>query len=91
MCTKKKQTQKISGPTSGPSVSASAEQESLDVDNLSVAPRAFQLDDLPSTPELNSIMDRAMKKVKHLLKELETDKGSIKPLPKKATRNMKNN
>ena len=27
-------------------------------DDLSVAPRAFQLDDLPSTPQLNSIMDR---------------------------------
>ena len=74
---------KTSGPTTGP-----AESDPLDVDNLSVAPRAFQLDDLPSTPELNSIMDRAMKKVKHLLKELETDKGSIKPLPKKATRNV---
>ena len=31
---------------------------------------------------------RAMKKVKYFLKELETDKGGIKPLPKKATRNV---
>ena len=53
-----------------------------------VAPRAFKVEQLPSTPQLNSIMDRAMGKVKRLLNELETDKGGIKPLPKKATRNV---
>ena len=44
-------------------------------DNLFVAPRAFQVDQLPSTPQLNAIMNRAMTKVKHLLQELEEDKG----------------
>ena len=43
-----------------------------------VAPRAFKVEQLPSTPQLNKIMDRAMGKVKNLLKELEKDKG--KPL-----------
>ena len=38
---------------------APAEGSSInDDDDLSVAPRAFQLDDLPSTPQLNGIMDR---------------------------------
>ena len=44
-------------------------------ENLFVAPRAFQVDQLPSTPQLNAIMNRAMAKVKHLLHELEEDKG----------------
>ena len=44
-------------------------------ENLFVAPRAFQVDQLPSTPQLNAIMNRAMSKVKDLLHELEDDKG----------------
>ena len=47
-------------------------------DQLSVAPRAFQVDQLPSTPQLNAIMDRAMGKVKSMIMELEADKGRIK-------------
>jgi hypothetical protein len=43
-----------------------------------VAPRAFQVDQLPSTPQLNAIMDRAMGKVKSMIMELEADKGRIK-------------
>ena len=46
-------------------------------ENLFVAPRAFQVDQLPSTPQLNAIMNRAMSKVKDLLHELEDDKGKI--------------
>ena len=46
-------------------------------ENLFVAPRAFQVDQLPSTPQLNAIMNRAMDKVKHLLHELEEDKGNF--------------
>lgn len=42
---------------------------------LSVEPRAFQEDHLPSTPQLNAIMDRAMGKVKSMVKELEHEKG----------------
>lgn len=56
---------------------------------LSVEPRAFEVDTLPSTPQLNAIMDRAMGKVKSMVNELEDEKGShMKPLPKKATRNV---
>jgi hypothetical protein len=44
-------------------------------ENLFVAPRAFQVDQLPSTPQLNAIMNRAMAKVKVMLRELEDDKG----------------
>ena len=40
-----------------------------------VEPRAFQVDHLPSTPQLNAIMDRAMGKVKFMVKELEDEKG----------------
>ena len=43
---------------------------------LSVEPRAFQEDHLPSTPQLNAIMDRAMGKVKSMVKELEHEKGT---------------
>ena len=42
-----------------------------------VEPRAFQVDHLPSTPQLNAIMDRAMGKVKFMVKELEDEKGKI--------------
>ena len=48
-----------------------------DDDPLSVAPRAFQVDDGLSTPHLNDIMDRAMGKVKSMILELESDKGQI--------------
>ena len=44
--------------------------------SLSVEPRAFQVDHLPSTPQLNALMDRAMGKVKSMVKELENEKGS---------------
>ncbi len=44
-------------------------------DGLSVEPRAFQVDHLPSTPQLNAIMDRAMGKVKSMVNELEQEKG----------------
>ena len=47
---------------------------------LSVEPRAFQEDHLPSTPQLNAIMDRAMGKVKSMVKELEHEKGLHKLL-----------
>ena len=46
-------------------------------ENLFVAPRAFQVDQLPSTPQLNAIMNRAMDKVKRMVQELEEDKGKI--------------
>ena len=49
-------------------------------ENLFVAPRAFQVDQLPSTPQLNAIMNRAMSKVKDLLHELEDDKGNEKSI-----------
>ena len=49
-------------------------QENI-LESLVVAPRAFQVDQLPSTPQLNAIMNRAMSKVKDLLHELEDDKG----------------
>ena len=42
-----------------------------------VEPRAFQVDHLPSTPQLNAIMDRAMGKVKFMVKELEDEKGKF--------------
>ena len=45
-----------------------------------VEPRAFQVDHLPSTPQLNAIMDRAMGKVKFMVKELEDEKGKISPI-----------
>ena len=38
-------------------------------------PREIPAAELPSTPRLNSIMDRAMAKVKALLYELEMDRG----------------
>ncbi len=44
-------------------------------EQLSIVPRAFEHDDLPSTPQLNRIMDRAMEKVKSMIQELESDKG----------------
>ena len=44
---------------------------------LSVEPRAFEVDTLPSTPQLNAIMDRAMGKVKSMVNELEDEKGKI--------------
>lgn len=44
-------------------------------DGIAVEPRAFQVDHLPSTPQLNAIMDRAMEKVKSMVKELEQEKG----------------
>ena len=44
-------------------------------DALEILPREIPSDNLPSTPELNAIMDRAMTKVKSLLFELEKDKG----------------
>ena len=44
-------------------------------DSLSVEPRAFEVDTLPSTPQLNAIMDRAMGKVKSMVNELEDEKG----------------
>lgn len=55
--------------------STSATSMYLAQDSPIVAPRAFKVDQLPSTPQLNAIMDRAMGKVKSLLKELEDDKG----------------
>lgn len=45
--------------------------------DLSLEPRAFQVETLPSTPQLNAIMDRAMGKVKSMVKELEDEKGRI--------------
>ena len=47
-------------------------------DSLSVEPRAFEVDTLPSTPQLNAIMDRAMGKVKSMVNELEDEKGEGK-------------
>ena len=44
---------------------------------LSVEPRAFEVDTLPSTPQLNAIMDRAMGKVKSMVNELEDEKGKV--------------
>ncbi len=44
-------------------------------DALEVLPREIKFDQLPSTPQLNGIMDRAMGKVKTLLRELEKEKG----------------
>lgn len=44
-------------------------------DGLAVEPRAFEVDTLPSTPQLNAIMDRAMGKVKSMVKELEDEEG----------------
>ena len=38
-------------------------------------PREIPAAELPSTPRLNAIMDRAMAKVKALLYELEMDRG----------------
>ena len=46
-------------------------------DSLTVEPRAFQVDHLPSTPQLNALMDRAMGKVKSMVKELEDEKGEF--------------
>jgi len=37
----------------------------------------WQDDQLPSTPQLNAIMSRAMGKVNSQLKELEMDKGKV--------------
>ena len=42
---------------------------------LQVLPREIPAAELPSTPRLNGIMDRAMAKVKALLYELEMDRG----------------
>lgn len=44
-------------------------------DALQVLPREIKVDQVPSTPHLNSIMDRALGKVKNLLKELEQERG----------------
>lgn len=44
-------------------------------DGIAVEPRAFEVDTLPSTPQLNAIMDRAMGKVKSMVKELEDEEG----------------
>ena len=46
-------------------------------ESLSVEPRAFEVDTLSSTPQLNAIMDRAMGKVKSMINELEDEKGRI--------------
>jgi hypothetical protein len=42
---------------------------------LEVLPREIQSEQLPSTPQLNAIMDRAMGKVKLMLRDLEQDRG----------------
>ena len=55
--------------------SSSKKHRERPVSFLSVEPRAFQEDHLPSTPQLNAIMDRAMGKVKSMVKELEHEKG----------------
>lgn len=44
-------------------------------DALPILPREIPAEELPSTPHLNAIMDRAMKEVKALLYELEMDRG----------------
>ena len=44
---------------------------------LSVEPRAFDVATLPTTPQLNAIMYRAMGKVKSMVNELEDEKGKI--------------
>ena len=46
-------------------------------EGLSVEPRAFEVDTLSSTPQLNAIMDRAMGKVKSMINELEDEKGKV--------------
>ena len=58
-----------------PKSSGSKKHRERPVSFLSVEPRAFQEDHLPSTPQLNAIMDRAMGKVKSMVKELEHEKG----------------
>ena len=45
-------------------------------DGPAVEPRAFEVETLPSTPQLNAIMDRAMGKVKSMVRELENEKGT---------------
>ena len=50
-------------------------------DGIHIEPRAFEVDTLPSTPQLNAIMDRAMGKVKSMVKELEDEKGRPEILP----------
>ena len=47
----------------------------------SVEPRAFQVDHLPSTAQLNAIMDKTMSKVKSMVKELEDEKGNADGIP----------
>ncbi|CAB4055353.1 PXDN [Lepeophtheirus salmonis] len=59
-----------------------------DEDAVVIVPREFSKDVLPSTPELNYLMSKSMDKVKKLIFDLEKEKKGIKPLPKKATRNV---
>ena len=44
-------------------------------DGLQVLPREINTEQLPSTPQLNSLMDRALTKVKEQLYLLEMEKG----------------
>ena len=44
---------------------------------LEVLPREIPSTELPSTPQPNSIMDRALGKVKLMLRELEQDRGEF--------------